>query len=79
LGQLGSGTVAGSVVAPASSAMPLAVTGLTGARAITCGGMHTCALVANGGAVCWGANGSGQLGIGTTDALPHPTPAPVAL
>jgi alpha-tubulin suppressor-like RCC1 family protein len=78
-GQLGNGTVAAGVVTPVQSAMPVAVTGLTGARAITCGGHHTCAIVENSQAVCWGANDKGQLGAGIApDALPRPTPVKVA-
>lgn len=78
-GQLGNGTVAAGIVTPAQSATPVAVTGLTGARAITCGGHHTCAIVENSQAVCWGANDKGQLGAGLApDALPRPTPVPVA-
>jgi alpha-tubulin suppressor-like RCC1 family protein len=78
-GQLGSGTVAGTSITPSQSATPLLVDGLTDAHAIACGGHHTCALVANGHAVCWGANDSGQLGTGVVgDANPHPTPARVA-
>jgi len=39
---------------------------------VSCGGRHTCAL--GGGAVhCWGANDSGQLGIGSTNAQAVPT------
>jgi hypothetical protein len=77
-GQLGNGTVAAGTVTPSQSATPLVVTGLTGARAITCGGHHTCAIVANSQAACWGANDVGQLGAAIApDALPRPTPVPV--
>ena len=78
-GQLGNGTGDAGIVTPAQSATPLAVTGLTGARAITCGGHHTCAIVENSRAVCWGANDKGQLGAGIApDAVPRPTPVRVA-
>lgn len=78
-GQLGSGVVSAGSITPIQSSTPVAVTGLTGARAITCGGHHTCAIVENSQAVCWGANDFGQLGAGLApDALPRPTPLPVA-
>lgn len=42
---------------------------------VAAGERHTCALRDNGTVWCWGANDSGQLGIGSTS--PQPTPASV--
>lgn len=59
-GQLGDGS---DVDQPA----PVGVAGLaTGVRAVAAGSTHTCALTAAGGVKCWGGNGWGQLGDGTT-------------
>jgi alpha-tubulin suppressor-like RCC1 family protein len=42
-------------------------------------GRHACAIVGNfDGAVCWGANGSGQLGNGSRSSAAKPTPVKVA-
>jgi alpha-tubulin suppressor-like RCC1 family protein len=48
-------------------------TQLSGVTRITAGQFHACALIADGGARCWGLNGDGELGNGSVD----PTPAPV--
>ena len=76
-GQLGNGTTT-------SSNVPVPVTGLTGAVDVTAGTLplpifgtgHSCALLGDGSARCWGDNAAAQLGDNTTtDRL---TPVPVS-
>jgi alpha-tubulin suppressor-like RCC1 family protein len=55
-GQLGNGSTI-------DSSIPIEVSGLgSGVLAIAAGSYHACALLAAGGARCWGKNNSGQLG-----------------
>lgn len=65
-GQLGDGTVAWS------RSIPVSVAGPTDAVELSAGGNHTCALESGASIKCWGANGWGQLGDGTTTTRPTP-------
>jgi alpha-tubulin suppressor-like RCC1 family protein len=69
-GQLGDGTFAGT-----TAPVAVALGSQSGsATAVTAGDRHTCAVVA-GGAWCWGAGGSWQLGNGNTSNQSRPVQA----
>jgi alpha-tubulin suppressor-like RCC1 family protein len=70
-GQFGDGTrSASSDIAPRPAFSE--VTGITNATAISAGSLFTCALLADRTVRCWGYNGYGQLGDGTTTDSPVP-------
>jgi len=61
-GQVGIGTTTPNYVLS-----PMAVVGLSsGVTALAGGRYHTCALTTGGAVLCWGYNGDGELGDGTT-------------
>ncbi len=70
-GQLGPGTTA-----PRSN-VPIEVAGLSGVVSISSGYAHVCAVLVGGSVRCWGFNGYGQLGNGTTSFLVERTPVTV--
>lgn len=57
------------------STIPIPVLGAPSFTSVTAGGSFTCGLASDGRAYCWGGNGSGQLGDGST--TDRSTPAPV--
>jgi len=86
-GQLGVGTSSGPGTCNGEpcSATAVPVRGIAHATAIAAGGSQTCALLAGGSVECWGYNGYGQLGVGTSSG-PHSctggvpcAPTPVAV
>ena len=66
-GQLGNGQSGDD----ASSSVPVGVTGITDATAITASSGHTCALRQTGTITCWGDNDDGQLGNGQSGDDAH--------
>jgi alpha-tubulin suppressor-like RCC1 family protein len=67
-GQLGDGTNDGRNI-------PAVVPGLeSGVTVLAAGLSHNCGATASGQVWCWGADGSGQLGIGTTTSAGRPWP-----
>jgi alpha-tubulin suppressor-like RCC1 family protein len=56
------------------SLVPIFVSGINNAAAITVGTIHTCALLSSGGVQCWGSNDYGQLGTGTVTNSKIPVP-----
>ncbi len=71
-GEIGDGTTA-------NRSSPVQVVGISGATALAAGGDspptpygHTCAVVSGGAVLCWGFNGWGQLGDGTTTQRASP-------
>lgn len=72
-GQLGDGTTT-------PSALPVTVQSLgAGVTGIALGENHSCAVFGSGSVMCWGHNGEGQLGTGTTSATPNPVPVNVGV
>lgn len=63
LGQLGDGTPGESRFTPMQVSLPGA------AVAVALGDSHSCAIVMGGDLYCWGDNGDGQVGAGSTDAV----------
>jgi alpha-tubulin suppressor-like RCC1 family protein len=61
-GRLGDGTGGDGTGNPALT--PVSVVGMTGARVITAGFNHTCAIIAGGMAQCWGNDLDGEIGDG---------------
>jgi hypothetical protein len=59
----------------ANSSTPVVVSGLSNVVAISGGGWHTCAVLADGSMRCWGRNYNGQLGDGSLS--PSYTPVQV--
>jgi len=70
-GQLGNGTNIDSLT-PVTVLRSPGGPPLTGIVGLAAGEHHTCALLSSGRSMCWGYNGNGQLGDGTTTDSPTP-------
>ena len=72
-GELGIGTVSPS---DSPETRPVVVKGLGSVKELALGELHSCALLFDGSVQCWGANGVGSLGDGTTTNRSAPGPVP---
>jgi alpha-tubulin suppressor-like RCC1 family protein len=70
-GQLGTGQ---DRFALPFSSVPVHVSGLTNAVAVSTQAWHACAVLGNGTAKCWGTNAKGELGNGTLTQANSPVP-----
>ena len=78
-GQLGTGSSTGpetclKVGGQPCSTVPVRVAGVLQFTAISVGYNHTCAVTSAGAVYCWGENGWGELGTGSTKDATEPTP-----
>ena len=66
----------GNASALGFSAVPVTVTGISTATAVSVGYRHTCAVLVGGSVQCWGLANSGQLGVtvGTSTSTPQVVP-----
>jgi alpha-tubulin suppressor-like RCC1 family protein len=84
-GELGIGSVDAGRVTPAQTPVPTAVSGLPSAAQIAAGGYTngfgtSCANTDDAGAMCWGSNSNGVLGLGPSDgAAPSLSLVPLSL
>jgi len=60
-----------------TTSTPVKVSGGLTFVSISADAAHACGLIASGTAYCWGANVSGDLGLGSANGFVHPTPEPV--
>jgi len=67
--------LAGDQLSPVTVMLPT-LTPLRSVTAIAAGNVHTCAVQTSGAVYCWGGNGNGQLGDGTTVSRQFPTETP---
>lgn len=54
------------------AAHPIPIASTLKFRVVAAGGQHACAIAESGAAYCWGANGTGQVGNGSTVGQPMP-------